>query len=71
MIWKSEESVKLVKLSDLLPSDQQNQSFVLRNGFDLQQTLEIDPEFLNTDGEHIHDSSVSCVSITQAGDVDF
>jgi len=32
--------------------------------FDLKRTLEMDPEFLNTDGEHEHDTSVSSVSIT-------
>ena len=39
-------------------------------GFDLKRTLEMDPEFLNTDGEHEHDSSVSSLSIIQEGDVD-
>merc|ERR1712232_833755 len=38
-------------------------------GFDLKRTLEMDPEFLNTDGEHQHDSSVSSLSIIQPGDV--
>jgi len=38
--------------------------------FDLNRTLEMDPEFLNTDGEHEHDTSVSSVSITQAGELD-
>mmetsp|Transcript_67804 Transcript_67804/g.189268 ORF Transcript_67804/g.189268 Transcript_67804/m.189268 type:complete len:443 (-) Transcript_67804:114-1442(-) len=38
--------------------------------FDLKRTLEKEPEFLNTDGEHQHDTSVTSVSITQAGDVD-
>ena len=32
-------------------------------GFDLKRTLEMDPEFLNTDGEHVHDNTVSSVSI--------
>ena len=32
--------------------------------FDLKRTLQLDPEFLNTDGEHEHDTSVSSVSIT-------
>jgi len=31
--------------------------------FDLKRTVEMDPEFLNTDGEHEHDTSVSSVSI--------
>jgi G3E family GTPase len=39
--------------------------------FDLTRTLEMDPEFLNTDGEHEHDTSVSSVSITQDGLLDF
>jgi len=38
-------------------------------GFDLNRTLEMDPEFLNSDSEHEHDDSVSSLSITQAGDV--
>ena len=33
--------------------------------FDLKRTLENDAEFLNTDGEHEHDTTVSSVSITQ------
>ena len=37
--------------------------------FDLDRTLEMDPEFLNTDAEHEHDSSVSSLSITQDGDL--
>ena len=39
--------------------------------FDLSRTLEMDPEFLNTDGEHEHDTSVSSVSIVHDGLVDF
>lgn len=39
-------------------------------GFDLKRTLEMDPEFLNTDGSHEHDSSVTSLSIIQPGDVD-
>ena len=39
-------------------------------GFDLKRTLEMDPEFLNTDGEHEHDASVTSVSIAQHGDAD-
>ena len=39
-------------------------------GFDLARTLEMDPEFLNTDGEHEHDTTVSSVSITQDGEID-
>jgi len=40
-------------------------------GFDLQRTLQMDPEFLNTDGEHVHDASVTSLSIVQQGEVDF
>merc|ERR1712070_1061159 len=39
-------------------------------GFDLKRTLEMDPEFLNTDGEHEHDKSVSSMSVTLKGDLD-
>jgi len=39
-------------------------------GFDLKRTLEMDPEFLNTDGEHEHDDSVKSVSINVKGDLD-
>jgi len=39
-------------------------------GFDLKRTLEMDPEFLNTDGEHEHDNTVTSLSIIQPGNVD-
>ena len=39
-------------------------------GFDLDRTLEMDPEFLDTDGEHEHDDSVTSLSIVEDGDVD-
>jgi len=39
-------------------------------GFDLKRTLEMDPEFLNTDGEHEHDASVTSTSINLKGEVD-
>jgi len=39
-------------------------------GFDLKRTLEMDPEFLNTDNEHEHDTSVSSMSVTLKGDLD-
>ena len=38
--------------------------------FDLKRTLEMDSEFLNTDGEHEHDKTVSSLSINQPGEVD-
>jgi len=37
--------------------------------FDLTKTLEMDPEFLNTEGEHEHDDSVGSVSIQLPGEV--
>jgi len=39
-------------------------------GFDLEKTLEMDPEFLNTDGEHLHDDTVTSVSIVEKGELD-
>merc|ERR1711998_565011 len=39
-------------------------------GFDLERTLEMDPEFLDTDGEHEHDQTVTSLSIIQPGEVD-
>jgi G3E family GTPase len=39
-------------------------------GFDLKRVLEMDPEFLNTDGEHEHDSSVTSLSIVEKGELD-
>lgn len=39
-------------------------------GFDLKRTLEMDPEFLNTDGEHQHDQTVTSLSIVEEGEVD-
>ena len=38
--------------------------------FDLKRTLEMDPEFLNTDGEHEHDNTVSSLSIVEKGELD-
>eukprot|EP00948_MAST-09A_sp_MAST-9A-sp1_P000718 g718.t1 len=38
-------------------------------GFDLKRTLEMDPEFLDTDAEHEHDETVSSMSIQVEGDV--
>ena len=37
--------------------------------FDLKKTLEMDPEFLDTEAEHEHDDSVSSLSIVTPGDV--
>merc|ERR1711907_400923 len=38
--------------------------------FDLNKTLQMDPEFLNTDAEHEHDTTVSSIGIDMLGDVD-
>jgi len=38
-------------------------------GFDLKRTLEKEPDFLNTDGEHEHDATVSSLSIKHEGNV--
>ena len=38
--------------------------------FDLKRTLENDPEFLDTDGEHVHDQSVTSLGVNAPGDVD-
>eukprot|EP00967_Tisochrysis_lutea_P123370 scaffold205191_cov30-Tisochrysis_lutea.AAC.1 len=38
--------------------------------FDLKRTLEMDPEFLAPDAEHVHDSSVTSLSIVLKGDLD-
>jgi len=44
---------------------------VLKIGaFDLEKTLEMDPEFLNTEGEHEHDNSVSSLGVDLPGEVD-
>lgn len=39
-------------------------------GFDLKRTLEMDPGFLDTSGEHQHDEAVSSVSIVLQGNLD-
>jgi len=39
-------------------------------GFDLKRVLDMDPEFLTSDGDHAHDSNVSSLSILQEGEVD-
>ena len=43
--------------------------FLNIRGFDLKRTLEMDPEFLDTDAEHQHDDTVSSLSIVRPGDV--
>merc|ERR1712217_355477 len=37
--------------------------------FALEKVLEMDPEFLNTDGEHQHDATVSSVSVRFDGEL--
>lgn len=39
-------------------------------GFDLERTLQMDPEFLDIDAEHEHDTSTSSVSVVEDGTVD-
>ena len=39
-------------------------------GFDLKRILEMDPEFLDTDAEHVHDQTVSSLSIVLPGELD-
>merc|ERR1712054_141646 len=38
-------------------------------GFDVDKILEMDPEFLDTDSEHVHDQTVTSLSINQPGEV--
>merc|ERR1719235_1013243 len=38
-------------------------------GFDVDKILEMEPDFLDTDGEHMHDTTVSSISITIPGEV--
>ena len=40
------------------------------NAFDLERTVKMDPEFLNTDGEHEHDDSVTSVGVDVEGECD-
>eukprot|EP00929_Paragymnodinium_shiwhaense_P115431 TRINITY_DN842_c0_g1_i3.p1 TRINITY_DN842_c0_g1~~TRINITY_DN842_c0_g1_i3.p1 ORF type:complete len:454 (+),score=93.23 TRINITY_DN842_c0_g1_i3:71-1363(+) len=39
--------------------------------FDVKRVVEMDPEFLNTDGDHEHDSSVSSVSVCFSGELNY
>jgi len=39
------------------------------NAFSLERVLEFDPEFMDTDGEHQHDTSVSSISFKFEGEV--
>jgi len=39
-------------------------------GFSLERTLEMDPGFLDTDGEHVHDKSIGSVGIRVEGELD-
>ena len=38
--------------------------------FDLKRVLDMEPGFLDPDGEHVHDSTISSVGISELGDVD-
>ena len=39
-------------------------------GFELDRVLEMDPGFLDVDGEHMHDDRVSSVGFHQSGELD-
>ena len=39
--------------------------------FNLSKVLEMEPDFLNTEGEHQHDATVTSVGIEAVGDCDF
>ena len=39
-------------------------------GFDLDRVLELDPQFLDTEGEHAHDQTVTSVGFNQPGELD-
>jgi G3E family GTPase len=39
--------------------------------FDINRVLEMDPEFLNTDGDHQHDTTVSSVSVRFQGELNY
>mmetsp|Transcript_12482 Transcript_12482/g.31689 ORF Transcript_12482/g.31689 Transcript_12482/m.31689 type:complete len:430 (-) Transcript_12482:289-1578(-) len=41
------------------------------HAFDLKKTVEMDPEFLNTDNEHEHDQTVSSISVVEKRPLDF
>lgn len=61
------------KFAPIVRTQQSNVSAdsVLNIGaFDLKRTLEMDAEFLNTEGEHEHDTTVSSLSICEPGSVD-
>ncbi|KAJ1447981.1 CobW/HypB/UreG, nucleotide-binding domain-containing protein [Pelagophyceae sp. CCMP2097] len=40
------------------------------DAFSLEKALEVDPDFLNEDAEHVHDQTVSSVGIRTEGDMD-
>ena len=40
------------------------------HAFDLNTVLEMEPEFLSPDAEHVHDQSITSVGIVEDGDLD-
>ncbi|KAH8099206.1 ATP binding protein [Aureococcus anophagefferens] len=42
----------------------------LNKAFDLKKVLDIEPDFLDTDGEHVHDDSITSIGLRQAGALD-
>ena len=67
---------RLRKINAFAPIFQTCQSRISVNnvlnirGFDLERVLAVEPDFLDTEGEHEHDDSVSSVCIQEDGDVD-
>jgi len=63
---KIEERLKKINPSAFVYQCQQSKvdpkDLISINAFSLEKTLEMDPEFLNTEGEHEHDPSVSSIS---------
>lgn len=68
-----EENIKKVNCSAQIYRTQQSKIEPLKligiRAFSLKRVLEMDPEFLNPDGEHKHDDSVSSISLRFEGDV--
>jgi G3E family GTPase len=67
-----EEIRKINSSAEILPSQYSQidpMKFCNIGGFNLDRVLEMDPEFLNTDGEHMHDSRISTCSSTFEGEL--
>ena len=70
------EVVKRIKASTLAPIYQTENSIIDPSeligigSFDLEKTLEMDPEFLDTDAEHEHDQNVTSISSKVQGGIE-